>query len=164
MKSKKLLVVFMAMVMALAICLAGCGSKKEDSGSKDQPAQQQTVEPKKEAKTTKTLEDWWNENPDTDLVAQSADEGVDIIVKDNTLKYVYELTGLIESEEELAIFKELTEADFKELFDAEFEEAGPTFESVADVLAQTSGIDGIKVVVQYNLSGKEVYSKEFSAK
>lgn len=164
MKGKKLLLVLMAMVMTLALCLVGCGSKKEDSGSKDQPVQQQTEEPVTAAPNANTLEIWWNENPDTELVRESAEEGVEIVIKDNTLRYVYELTGLMESEEELAILNELTEADFKELFDAEFEEAGPTFEAVADALVQTSGINGIKVVVQYNLSGKEVYSKEFSAK
>lgn len=101
-----------------------------------------------------TLEEWISSDSDaTATLEQMSTDELDVTVEGNTLVYTYTYTQVIDAN--------LVDAVSQQLEDT-INNSASTFTSVADMLEEESGIDGVNVKVVYlNGDGTELLNKTF---
>lgn len=100
------------------------------------------------------LEEWINSDSEaTETLENMSTDELDVTVEGNTLVYTYTYPQVIDAS--------LTDAVTQQLEDT-IDNSAATFTSVADMLEEESGIDGISVKVVYlNGDGSELLNKTF---
>ena len=140
MKEKRLLLILTAIAMAAVMLLTACGSKKET-----------------------TLESYVNDNEDVktqleEAVSANEQNGIKIEIQGNDIVYTFDLAALGGFSEELA-----KDASVKEALEAGMEENADDFKKVASEMTSTTGVEGIKVIVNYVYNDEVVATSTYEA-
>ena len=139
MRTKKILTAVMAIVMMSALFLTACGSK------------------------TTTLESYVNDNSDVreqldKALGSAEDQGVKVDIQGNDIIYTFALASLDGITEEIAKSDEIKSA-FEEAMDGQAD----AFKSVASQMVEATGIEGIRVIVNYTYEDEVVATGTFEA-
>lgn len=125
MKGKRILAIIIAITMAAAMLLTGCGKKEV------------------------TLESYLNDNEEVkaqldDALSSNEQSGLNIEIKGNDIIYSFDLSSVEGLTDELA-----QDSAVKEALEAGMEEHADDFKKVATQMASTTELSGIRVIVNY---------------
>jgi len=126
MKGKRILAILIAITMAAAMLLTGCGKKDEA-----------------------TLESYVNDNEEVkeqldEAVSSNEQNGLKIEIQGNDIVYTFDLSAVDGFTDELA-----KDSAVKEQLEKGMEEHAEDFKKVASEMTSTTELKGIRVIVNY---------------
>lgn len=134
MKNKRLISILMMLAVMMSMLLASCESKP------------------------KTLEEFVNNDEEAmEDIQETADEsGLKVEIKENDVIYSYDISDYEGMTEEIAKGDQMIKA-----LDAALDDAGETFTDLCKDLEEESGIEGVRIMVNYTYKDDELVSKTY---